>query len=110
MDGHEFSTMDKNKSAFKLKGLPTIYWLNLDADENRRFYMEEQFKYWQVENSWSDEGPTKGYYMMADTWFDEYVYEIAINKKYMDDNEINLFKNETNIKELPPWDPMGSLA
>ena len=50
MDGHEFSKMDKNKSAFKLKGLPTIYWLNLDADENRRFYMEEQFKYWQVEN------------------------------------------------------------
>ena len=50
MDGHEFSTMDKNKSAFKLKGLPTIYWLNLDADENRRFYMEEQFKYWQIEN------------------------------------------------------------
>jgi len=42
--------MDKNKSAFKLKGLPAIYWLNLDADENRRFYMEEQFKYWQVEN------------------------------------------------------------
>ena len=47
MDGHAFSKMDKNKSAFKLKGLPTIYWLNLDADENRRFYMEEQFKYWQ---------------------------------------------------------------
>lgn len=50
MDGHAFSKMDKNKSAFKLKGLPAIYWLNLDADENRRFYMEEQFKYWQVEN------------------------------------------------------------
>jgi hypothetical protein len=42
--------MDRNKSVHKLKGLPAIYWLNLDADENRRFYMEEQFKYWQVEN------------------------------------------------------------
>ena len=50
MDGHEFSKMDKNKSAFKLKGLPSIYWLNLDADENRRFYMEEQFKYWEIKN------------------------------------------------------------
>ena len=50
MDGHAFSKMDRNKSTFKLKGLPTIYWLNLDADENRRFYMEEQFKYWQIEN------------------------------------------------------------
>ena len=50
MDGHEFSKMDKNKSAHKLEGLPTIYWLNLDADEDRRFYMEEQFKYWNIEN------------------------------------------------------------
>ena len=50
MDGHAFSKMDKNKSAFKLKGLPAIYWLNLDADENRRFYMEEQFKYWEITN------------------------------------------------------------
>jgi len=50
MDGHEFSKMDKNRSAHKLEGLPAIYWLNLDADENRRFYMEEQFKYWKIEN------------------------------------------------------------
>ena len=32
--------MDRNKSAFKLQGLPHIYWLNLDADENRRQYMD----------------------------------------------------------------------
>ena len=42
--------MDKNKSAFKLKGLPHIYWLNLDSDEDRKEYMEEQFKYWEIEN------------------------------------------------------------
>jgi len=42
--------MDKNKSAHKLEGLPAIYWLNLDADENRRFFMQEQFKYWNIEN------------------------------------------------------------
>jgi len=42
--------MDKNKSAFKLKGFPKVYWLNLDADTERRQYMEEQFKYWEIEN------------------------------------------------------------
>ena len=41
---------DKNKAAFKLKGLPHIYWLNLDADVERREYMEDQFEYWQVKN------------------------------------------------------------
>ena len=41
---------DKNKAAFKLKGLPHIYWLNLDADVERREYMEDQFEYWQIKN------------------------------------------------------------
>jgi len=41
---------DKNKSIYKLKGIPPIYWLNLDSDTHRREYMENQFKYWEIEN------------------------------------------------------------
>ena len=42
--------MDKNKSTYKLKGLPSIYYLNLDGQPERREYMENQFKYWEIEN------------------------------------------------------------
>jgi len=42
--------MDKNKSAYKLKNFGPVYYLNLDGQPERREYMEEQFKYWQVEN------------------------------------------------------------
>ena len=42
--------MDKNKSAFKLQGLPHIYWINLDRATDRRSFMEMQFKYWGIEN------------------------------------------------------------
>jgi hypothetical protein len=42
--------MDKNKSTYKLKGLPAIYYLNLDDQPERRQYMERQFKYWEIEN------------------------------------------------------------
>tara|TARA_B100001939_G_scaffold251870_1_gene218764 strand:- start:282 stop:1100 length:819 start_codon:yes stop_codon:yes gene_type:complete len=42
--------MDKNKSAFKLKGIGPIYYLNLDEQSERRQYMEDQFKYWEIEN------------------------------------------------------------
>jgi len=49
MNGQEF-LMDKNKSAYKLKNLPHVYWLNLDSDVDRCQYMENQFKYWEVEN------------------------------------------------------------
>ena len=42
--------MDKNKSAYKLKNFGPVYYLNLDGQPERREYMEEQFKYWQVDN------------------------------------------------------------
>ena len=44
------SMMDKNKSAHKFKGVPHIYWINLDTDNERRQYMEEQFEYWEIKN------------------------------------------------------------
>ena len=42
--------MDKNKAAYKLKGLPPIYYINLDDQPERAQYMEDQFKYWDIEN------------------------------------------------------------
>jgi len=42
--------MDKNKSAFKLNGIGPIYYINLDGQPERRQYMEDQFKYWEIEN------------------------------------------------------------
>ena len=42
--------MDKNKAAYKLKNLPPIYYLNLDGQPERKEYMENQFKYWEIEN------------------------------------------------------------
>ena len=33
---NEFDTADKNKSAFKLKGIGPIYYLNLDEQPERR--------------------------------------------------------------------------
>ena len=43
-------TLDKNKSTFKLKNIGPIYYLNLDGQPDRRVFMENQFKYWDVEN------------------------------------------------------------
>ena len=42
--------MDKNKATFKLRGLPPIYYINLDGQPERKVYMETQFKYWNIEN------------------------------------------------------------
>ena len=42
------------------------------------------------------------------SWFDEYNYEVVIDKKYLSKKILDLFKKKA--KELPPWDPMGALA
>ena len=42
--------MDKNKASYKLKNLPPIYYLNLEAEPERKIYMETQFKYWEIDN------------------------------------------------------------
>ena len=42
--------MDKNKSVYKLKNFGPIYYLNLDGQPERKEYMENQFKHWEIEN------------------------------------------------------------
>jgi len=42
--------MEKNKAAHKLKGVPPVYYINLDEEPERRIYMETQFKYWEIED------------------------------------------------------------
>ena len=63
---------------------------------------------WRVENSWGDKGGDKGYMMMSDSWFDEYVYEITVHCDYLSDDVRAV--RETDPIVLPPWDPMGALA
>ncbi len=63
---------------------------------------------WRVENSWGDEAGRKGYYVMSDKWFDEYMYQVVVNKKYLTPEQLAVL--DTPVIELAPWDPMGSLA
>jgi len=63
---------------------------------------------WRVENSWGDKNADKGYYLMTDKWFDEYMFEVAVHKKYLTKAQIDQYKAEP--LELEPWDPLGSLA
>jgi len=43
--------MDKNKSAYKLKGLPPLYYINIDGEPERDAYMKAQLKYWEIEDA-----------------------------------------------------------
>lgn len=63
---------------------------------------------WRVENSWGKEPGKDGYYVMTDAWFDEYLYQVVVNKKYLSEEVVKAFAEKPIL--LEPWDPMGSLA
>ena len=63
---------------------------------------------WRVENSWGEENGQKGFYLMNDSWFDEYLFEIAARQSYLPAALRAALEEEPIV--LPAWDPMGSLA
>jgi bleomycin hydrolase len=63
---------------------------------------------WRVENSWGTEKADKGFWTMDDSWFDEFVFEIAVPRGVLPPDLQAALEQEPIV--LPAWDPMGALA
>lgn len=66
--------------------------------------VEDQPTKWKVENSWGDKPGQAGYFIMTDKWFDNYMYEVIINKKYLTSAQKELLHQEPI--PLAPWDSL----
>jgi len=58
---------------------------------------------WLLENSWGKKGHN-GYLIMTDKWFDEYMFRLVVDKRFIDEATLKILDQEPVI--LPPWDPM----
>ncbi|MBU4693531.1 C1 family peptidase [Mycoplasma zalophidermidis] len=74
-------------------------FVGVDLDENNNPIK------WEVENSWGDDKGAKGYFSMSDSWFNEYVYSIIVNPKYVSQDTLNAQLKEPI--EIEPWDPLS---
>jgi len=63
---------------------------------------------WRVENSWGADRGKDGFYTMNDSWFDQYVFEIAARRSALPAELQQALATPPIV--LPAWDPMGALA
>ena len=59
---------------------------------------------WKVENSWGSENGDKGFYVMDDSWFDNYVYQVIIKKEYLPEDVVKTYEEAIkNPVETNPY-------
>ena len=59
---------------------------------------------WMVENSWGADSGYKGNIIMTDEWFNEYMFRLVVEKKYVPADLMALMNQKPIL--LPAWDPM----
>ena len=59
---------------------------------------------WKVENSWGANSGVAGHLIMTDGWFDEYMFRVVVDKKYVPENILKLSQQKPIL--LPAWDPL----
>ena len=74
----------------------TLIAVDLDEEGNS--------KKWMVENSWGAKSGWQGNLIMTDEWFEEYMFRVVINKKYIPAETLKLLEQKPVM--LPSWDPM----
>nr|WP_321379061.1 C1 family peptidase [uncultured Bacteroides sp.] len=74
----------------------TLMAVNLDKDGKPNK--------WMVENSWGATNGYQGHLIMTDEWFNEYMFRLVVEKKYVPAKIMELLKQKPI--RLPAWDPM----
>ena len=59
---------------------------------------------WMVENSWGPASGYKGCLIMTDEWFNEYMFRLVVEKKYVPADVLEMLNQKPEL--LPAWDPM----
>jgi bleomycin hydrolase len=59
---------------------------------------------WMVENSWGKDAGYQGHLIMTDEWFNEYMFRLVAEKKYVSEKILNILSQKPIM--LPAWDPM----
>lgn len=55
----------------------------------------------KVENSWGKDNGTEGYFVMSNQWFNDYVYQVLVNKKYIKKDIVDAYLKSKPVEVSP---------
>ena len=102
MRDKELGIMDSElynyKDVFNLELLTKEESLNLfDIDHQHAMLItgvhivDDKIIRWKIEDSYGDKVHKDGYYILNDNFFDDFVFQVIVNKKYLSEEQLNLF-------------------
>lgn len=98
---YDFETMLKYKKMNKEDGISVgdielHHWMTITGAQIE----DGKPKRWKVEDSYGDKEKVNGYYIMNDNYFDEYVFTVIIHKKYLSQEQLEMYNQKGIIEKI----------
>lgn len=61
---------------------------------------KQEAKRWKIENSYGTKEGINGYLVMSDNYFNEYVLQVIVDKKYLTEEERKIIENKSKGRQL----------
>lgn len=82
-----------------------IHGYNFNSGKTKGFLIENS--HGQDKDNVNSNLDLNGYFYMSEEWFNNYVFKVVVDKKFLSSKELKVLKQKPTI--LPFWNPFGSL-
>lgn len=82
--------------------LETLTWYDdkYKSNPSNKVIENDHLIRWKVEDSYGSKTHQEGYYIMNDNFFEDFVLEVIIDKKYLSQEQLKMLKQEPILFDM----------